>query len=247
MRHVSPAFLFLVAAGLVSAADPPKKSDEPTEFKDVKVLALTDLKVGNAGTMPAGMVVSSIIDGENMVVKVTTTLTTGGGRTPVKVTLIDHYLVVRGIPTKDLAEKSAVDASKDNGKTPVYWGVVGTEKTTRGTLFVVRTVPQPKGEGVLKAEPAKPVEPVKKPEPLPRATVTPAKDEPALLGSAQYIVATAKKEPDQRAKWLKDGHLKEITTPVEVEVVARDKEYSKVKLDGKEWVVESRWLSEEKK
>lgn len=247
--------LLLAALAMVPAAAhaaDPKKGDEPTEFKDVGLLTLDALRVGDCGTMPAGMKVVSIIDENSAVVNVTTLLASGGGQVPVTTSLVPHHLVAR-VPTKGLADGSVVDGSLDGGKSDPYWGVIGTQKTARGTLFVVKPVAKPKGLGDLRAEVVKPKEPEKeaekKPEPkqLPRATITPPKGEPVTIAEAQYFLAAGKKEPAQMDKWEKDGKAKRLSAATEVEVVGREKDYSRIKIDGKEWVVETRWLPEEKK
>ncbi len=221
-----------------------KVEGEPTDFKDVELLRLNTMKVGESGRLGYALAwrfqkVEEIFDSETALLA------------------LDHedaskgYVLAKGFPTKGYVTGKLVVGA--DGTTPQYWGVVGTSKQRGDTVFVVRPVEQqkklvdlPKGRPEVKPE-RQPSEKKPEPKPLPKATLTPPKDDVILLGEAAYFVGVAQKEPAQRAKWEKDGKLKPLTAPTVVEVISRDKEFSKVRLDGREWAVETRWLAEVKK
>ncbi len=216
-------------------AVPPKPKEEPVEFRHVKQLRPNEMEVGDSGTMPSGMVIAKIVSDDSAVVEVWEPYTVVDGVGLQRTEFAKHRLVIRGVPTAGYVDGKTINAGS-------YWGVVGTQKVAGyGTLFAVRPVPEPK-----RPEPPKPEPKVEQkpdpPPPLPKVTLTPAKDDPIFLGSAVYFVATAKKEPEVWAEWVKKGQLKLLNAPAEVEVVSRDKDYCRVKMDGKEWYVETRFM-----
>ncbi len=122
---------------------------------------------------------------------------------------------------------------------------------TRATAATTppRSSPPPKPDTpATKPEP----KPEKKPEPakLPTVTLTPPKGETIVLADSKYVLANATKDASSHPRWEKAGVLRKLAMPTDVELVGpddRNPEYTKVKLDGKEWYIESRWVPAEKK
>lgn len=217
-----------------------KAEGEPSEFKDVGLLRLDYMKVGECGRLAYShdakfQKVVEILGSDTALLAFDEEDRRKG------------RVVAKGFPTKDYVDGKSVVGPDDK---PQYWGVVGTTRRGQDTLFVVRPVPAPQNTQLVADPKAKPDPKAdKKPEakPLPKVTLTPTKGEPVTLGSAGLILSTAKKEPAQRDKWLKEGQLLVLTNPTEVEVVSRDKEFTRISLAGKEWVVESRCVPAESK
>lgn len=153
------SLLSLAVASLVLAADKPKDAaaikkeidtlsaklaelkaelarceGEPSEFKDTELLRLNTMKVGESGRLAYAtdwkfQKVAEVIDEETAILNVDQKDRTKG------------QVVARGFPTKGLVDGRIVVGP--DGKTPQYWGVVGTEKRNGETLFVVRPLPTP--------------------------------------------------------------------------------------------------------
>lgn len=119
---------------------------------------------------------------------------------------------------------------------------------SRGAVPTVPAVPKRSPEETAGAsKPSfRPPLPTPKPGPPALVTIKPAKGSAVLLGTSQYAVGAASKSADEQERWMKMGEVIQLTAPTEVEVLSGDKNYSKVRLNGKEWVISTHWLTPDK-
>lgn len=82
--------------------------------------------------------------------------------------------------------------------------------------------------------------------PPPIATLTPKRNWSIVIGTSKYAAGAAAKSPEEQERWVKRGDAKLLTEPTEVEVIDRDRDFCKVRIDGKEWFVAAMWLNEVK-
>ncbi len=88
--------------------------------------------------------------------------------------------------------------------------------------------------------------PTEKTAPPPLATLTPRRNWPIIIGTSKYAAGAAAKSAEEQERWVKRGDAKLLTEPTEVEVIDRDRDFCKVRIDGKEWFVAAIWLKEVK-
>ncbi len=92
-----------------------------------------------------------------------------------------------------------------------------------------------------------------KPEPKPgprpvavRYIITPPAKRAVPLADTADLLAYIAKNPDTLGKWVKQREALGLVVPTEVELIAREGAISRVRVDGKEWYVDSTWVVEAK-
>jgi hypothetical protein len=88
--------------------------------------------------------------------------------------------------------------------------------------------------------------PAEKSAPPPVVTITPPRNGVVLLGSSKYVASAAAKSLDAQTRWVKEGEAILLTKPTEVEVLARDTDFCRVRIGAKDWFVATNWMPAEK-
>lgn len=150
----------------------------------------------------------------------------------------------------DLAQATAAASSSSDRQTERTTAKDSTPPTTRRAPKPTEPAPPTEPEPPpTTRRVTEPTTPATKPEPpkLPKVTITPPKETGwVILGGSKLVVTEAAASNRLFTKWKEEGAIVVLTEPTEVEVVKREKDICRIKLNGKEWVVESKFVPTEK-
>lgn len=97
-----------------------------------------------------------------------------------------------------------------------------------------------------KAEAAPPTTAAKEPPKEVVVTITPPPGGAVVLAGSKLVLKDATEYACLRLKWSKEGAIRVLTEATAATLVSREPDVTRVKLDGKEWLVESAWVSEKR-